>query len=97
MAKFKHYDYSQSKMLPIHFDEQILPGSFEYTVAYLVEHELDLKCFESRYKNDEGGAPAYDPAILLKIVLAAYARGITSSRQIERLCRENERRKGVGF
>lgn len=89
MAKYKHYDYNQSKMLPINFNEQILPDSFEYTLTYLIEHELDLKHFESRYKNDEGGAPAYDPAILLKIVLAAYARGITSSRQIERLCREN--------
>lgn len=89
MAKYKHYDYNQSKMLPINFNEQILPGSFEYTLTYLIEHELDLKRFESRYKNDQCGAPAYDPAILLKIVLAAYARGITSSRQIERLCREN--------
>jgi transposase len=89
MAKFKHYDYAQSKMLPVNFDEQILPGSFEYTVAYLVEHELDLSIFETRYDNDHGGTPAYDPAILLKIVLAAYARGITSSRQIEKLCREN--------
>ena len=35
------------------------------------------------------GAPAYDPAILLKIVLFAYSRGITSSREIERACREN--------
>jgi hypothetical protein len=64
MAKFKHYDYNQSKMLPVNFDEQILPGSFEHTLSYLIEHELDLTVFESRYRNDEGGAPAYDPAIL---------------------------------
>lgn len=89
MAKYKHYNYRQSKMLPVNFDEQILPGSFEHTLTYLVEHELDLTHFALRYKNDEGGAPAYDPAILLKIVLAAYARGVSSSRQIERLCREN--------
>lgn len=89
MANYKHYDYGQSKMLPVNFKEQILPGSFEYTLTYLIEHELDMSIFESRYGNDAGGAPAYDPSILLKIVLAAYARGITSSRQIERLCREN--------
>ena len=35
------------------------------------------------------GAPAYDPAILLKIILYAYARGVTSSREVERLCQEN--------
>jgi transposase len=89
MARYKDYNYDQSKLLPINFSEQILPGSFEYTVNYLVDNELDLTIFESRYNNDETGSPAYDPAILLKIILAAYARGFTSSRSIERLCREN--------
>ena len=32
---------------------------------------------------------AYDPAMLLKVVLFAYSRGITSSRKIEKACREN--------
>lgn len=89
MARYKYYNYDQSKLLPVNFAEQILPGTFEHTVHYLVDNELDLSVFESRYANDDGGRPAYDPAILLKIVLAAYARGITSSRQIERLCHEN--------
>jgi transposase len=35
------------------------------------------------------GAPAYDPAVLLKIILYAYSRGITSSGKIEQCCREN--------
>jgi len=89
MARFKHYDYGQMKMLPVSFKEQILPGTFEYTLNHLIDHEIDLKVFEHRYKNDETGAPAYDPAILLKIILYAYSRGVTSSRQIERLAREN--------
>ena len=89
MARYKDYDYRQTKMIPISFERQILPGSFEYTLSYLVDHELDLTIFERRYCNDETGAPAYDPALLLKIVLYAYSRGITSSRLIERGCREN--------
>ena len=89
MARYKDYDYNQDKLLPVNFSEQILPRSFEYTLNYLVDNELDLSVFESRYNNDETGCPAYDPAILLKIVLAAYARSFTSSRDIERLCREN--------
>ena len=44
---------------------------------------------EARYDNDACGAPAYDPAILLKIILYAYSKGITSSRQIEQLAKEN--------
>jgi transposase len=39
-------------------------------------------------KNDRGGASAYDPAVLLKIVLLAYSRGMVSSRQIEKACRD---------
>ena len=89
MARFKHYDYGQMKMLPVSFEQQIVPGSFEHTRNYLINHEIDLTVFEHRYRNDETGAPAYDPAILLKVILYAYSRGVTASRQIERLCREN--------
>jgi len=89
MARYKHHDYGQSKPIPVHFDRQVLPGTFEYTLSYLIEHECDLSWFEARYRNDDGGAPAYDPAILLKIILFAYSRGITSSRAIARACEEN--------
>jgi transposase len=40
-------------------------------------------------KNEETSCPAYDPKILLKVLLFAYARGIISSRKIEQACREN--------
>jgi transposase len=88
-ARYKEYDYRQGKFLPISFDKQILPGTFEYTLNYLIDNELDLSLFDDRYCNDDTGAPAYDPAILLKIILYAYSRGITSSRKIEQCCREN--------
>ncbi len=32
---------------------------------------------------------AYDPKILLKVVLLGYARGLVSSRKMEQACREN--------
>jgi len=89
MAKYKHYDYGQAKMLPVRFEEQILPGTFEHTLNRLIDERFNLSVFEARYKNDETGAPAYDPAILLKIILYAYARGVTQSREIARLCQEN--------
>lgn len=89
MARYKDYNYEQGKMIPISFREQILPGTFEYTLNHLIDHELDLSIFAQRYDNDDSGRPAYDPALLVKIVLCAYARGIVSSRRIERCCREN--------
>jgi transposase len=89
MARYKHYDYSQGKFIPISFDKQILPGTFEHTLHYIIDNDLDLSVFDLRYQNDELGAPAYDPAILLKIVLYAYSKGITSSRKIADCCNEN--------
>jgi transposase len=60
-----------------------------YTLNYLIDNELDLSIFDKKYKNNDTGAPAYDPAILLKIVLYGYSKGIVSSRKIAQCCREN--------
>ena len=45
--------------------------------------------FYPKYQNDETGRPAYDPAALLKIILFAYSKGITSSREIQWCCETN--------
>jgi hypothetical protein len=50
---------------------------------------MDLSLFDCRYKNDEPGCAAYDPKILLNIVLFAYSRGCGGSRRIEWLCRKH--------
>ena len=89
MARYKHYDYGQKKLLAVSFEQQILPGTFEYTLHRMIEEHIDLSVFDSQYQNDETGAPAYDPGILLKIVLYAYSKGITSSREIAQLCQDN--------
>ena len=89
MPRFKEYNYDQDKMIPIRFSKQIVPGTFEYTLNYLIDHIIDVSVFAARFANEDTGAPAYDPALLLKIVLYAYSRGIISSRDIERACREN--------
>jgi transposase len=89
MARYKDYNYDQMKMIPVSYEKQILPGSFEHSLAWLIDEELDLSIFDQRYCNDDNGRPAYDPRLLLKVVMLAYSKGITSSRRIERLCREN--------
>lgn len=88
MARFKLVDRSP-RFLPIVLESQLIPGSFEHALDVLVDTEIDLSRLAKRFCNDETGAPAYDPAVMLKIVLLAYSRGVISSRRIERLCREN--------
>ena len=87
MARYKHIDTSP-RLLAVDLERQLLPGTFEHALNYLVDHELDLSRFDARYKNDSTGARAYPPAMLLKVVLFAYSLGIVSSRDIERACRE---------
>lgn len=65
MARFKEIDRSP-RFLPVVLEAQIQPGSFEHALDYLVDHELDLAGLAARYRNDETGAPAYDPAVMLK-------------------------------
>lgn len=86
MARYKPYDVDQGKFIPLSFRDQILPGSFEYALDEIVEQHLDLTPFEARYTNDDTGRLAYDPAVLLKVVLYGYYRGIVSSRRLAEAC-----------
>ena len=85
MAHYRDYSQEQARLLPVSLQQQIQPGTIKHTINYLVDHEIDLRLFESRYNNDATGAPAIHPAILLKVILFAYSRGITSSRHSHRL------------
>ncbi len=89
MAKYKPYNYSQRVMVPVSLEDQLIPGTLEFAINTLVEDRMDMSVFEDRYNNDETGRWAYDPKVLLKVVLFAYSRGLISSRKMERACREN--------
>jgi len=80
MARYKPVDPHLSRGLPFRFSEQILPGTFEYALNGLVDHQIDLRVFDARYRNDETGASACHSGVLLKVVLLGYARGLTASR-----------------
>ena len=88
MARYKPI-VRDGVFLPVILAEQIQPGTFEFALEHLVEHELDCSALDAKFCNDDGGAPAYDPRVMLKIVLLAYSRGIISSRKIEAACTHN--------
>lgn len=89
MARYKPVDYAQGQFISISFEKQILPGSFEHAVNFVVDEKLDFSILDEARTNDDSGAPAYDPRVMLKIVLCAYARGVFSSREIGAACQEN--------
>ena len=89
MSRFKSNNPQQDAFVCVRFDDQILPGTFEFALHHLMERHVDLSAFEALYNNDTCGARAYHPKVLLKIVLFGYARGLIGSRRIERACRTN--------
>jgi transposase len=88
MARYKYID-TNPRFLAVDLARQLLPGTFEHALNHLLDHEIDVSHFDARFRNDETGATAYPPAMLLKVVLFAYSQGIVSSRGIERACREH--------
>jgi len=49
MARFKPI-HKDLKLLPVDFDRQVIPGSFEYALCYLVDHGLNLSAFHAATK-----------------------------------------------
>ena len=88
MARYKPVDRNP-RLLPVVLSEQIHPGTFEFALDHLIDNELDLSALDARFRNDETGASAYDPRVMLKIVLLGYSRGLVSSRRIEAACLHN--------
>ena len=59
MARYRHYDPQQTKMIAVSYGRQLLPGSFEHALSYLIDNEIDLGRFAARFNNAETVAPAY--------------------------------------
>jgi transposase len=89
MARYKTYDYAQLLMIPVSLENQLVPGTLEYAIHHVIEERVDTSIFDEKYRNDDTGRTAYDPKVLLKIVLMGYSRGLMSSRKLEQACREN--------
>jgi len=79
MAKYKNYDYSQSLLIPVSLEDQLMPGTLEFAIHTLVETRMDMSVFDENYKNDDTGRSAYDPKVLLKVVLLGYSRSTIAS------------------
>jgi transposase len=83
MARDKPVD-TQPTFVAIDLAAQLLPGTFEHALYHLLEQAILLTPFDARYRNDQTSAPVYAPAMLLRVVLFAYSRGIVSNRAIAR-------------
>ena len=85
---FRRYDQSQCYLLPPSLDEWLDEDDEARFVSEVVENLLDLSPVYSSYES-ASGAPPYEPRMMLKLLLYAYATGVTSSREIERRCKRD--------
>ncbi len=83
--RFRHYDQSQSFLLPPSLDDWLPENHEARFISEVVDTMLDLDCIYDSY-TEASGAPPYDPAMMLKLLLFAYSIGVTSSREMERRC-----------
>src|SRR5215218_5033508 len=81
-------DRDQAFLLPPDVRDWVPAGHLAWFVVDAVG-ELDLAAFYARYRQDGWGRPAFDPAVMVALVLYAYAVGVRSARAIERRCVED--------
>src|SRR5215211_2841203 len=81
-------DREQSFLMPTDVRERLSESQIAWFVIDSVG-EMDLYWFYAAYRLDGRIRPAYDPAMMVAVLLYAYSRGTRSSRQIERACEED--------
>src|SRR3954447_14609799 len=81
-------DRDQPMLLPPDLREWLPAGHLAQFVIDTVE-ELDLAALYAVYRQDGWGRRAHDPAMMVALVLYAYAKGDRSSRVIETRCVED--------
>jgi transposase len=86
--RFVACDREQSFLLPPDVREWLPPARLAWFVIDAVG-EMDLELFCGAYRVDGRCRSPYDPAMMVAVLLYAYARGIRSSRVIERACEED--------
>ena len=78
--KFKSYNQGQVSLFPPSLDEKV-PKNSPARIINQIVYSLDLSKVFDTYKG--GGTTAYNPRMMLKVVLYSYLNNIYSSRKIE--------------
>jgi len=84
---FRDWSLDQALLLPPSVHDFVPAGHLSRFVVALVTEELDLSTILASYKGEKG-QPPYHPAMMVALLLYAYAVGIYSSRRIAKACIE---------
>jgi transposase len=81
-------DRAQSLLLPPDLTDWVPEDHVVWSILGAVE-QMDLSGFYGAYRENGQGQAAYEPSMMVALLLYSYARGNRSSRGIERACRED--------
>ena len=82
MKRFKEYSPDQLLLMPLNLNDWLEDGHLAYFIRDMVG-ELDLSAIYGDYHSRRGGQPAYDPQMMVSLLLYSYCVGMPSSRKIE--------------
>src|SRR5690625_2592842 len=85
---YRPYHPKQTLLLPHSLQEWLPEDHLAYSISDAVD-VLDLSAFHQRYQGDGRRRQPYDPAMMVKVLMYAYASGVFSSRKIAR-CMEQD-------
>src|SRR5271157_4058198 len=86
--QFRNCDLNQAYLLPPALQDWLPEGHLARFVADVVE-TLDLTAMYATYAARDGrGLAAYDPRMMVRLLIYAYCRGVPGSRRIERATQE---------
>lgn len=85
---FLRPERDQPFLLPPDMRDWLPADDLVWLVLDAVE-QSDLSAFTAAYRSDGQGRPAYDPALMVALLLFAYCHGVRSSREIERRCQRD--------
>ena len=72
-------------MLPLQVSD-LLPGSHPVWAVLELVGELDLAAFDAAYRADGRGRPAYEPRMIVALIVYCRSKKLSSSRQIAAAC-----------
>jgi len=78
---YRRYEPDQSLMFPPSLRDWLAEDHLAYFLSDTVD-ALDLSAFDARYGDAGPGNQAFDPRMMLKVLVYAYATGTFSSRKI---------------
>src|ERR1035437_1272427 len=85
---YRPYLPDQDLLLPPSLQEWLPEDHLVYFVSDVVD-QLDLSAVHAVYGEEKRGQPAYDPRLMIKLLVYGYCSGVFSSRRIQERLQED--------